>query len=144
MECSCADRGLCRIQMCVHGKCKSVLQVSGLCELNAGMNQDRHLCPPSSHGLPHLICQWSIFTPAAVCECETMSASMYVHNRPPYLHSFTLACMSVCCTVLWNVCKIFEVWCGECLHIPAWVIRHCSSTSPHKNTLAQSIHSGQV
>lgn len=53
-----------------------------------------------------------------------------------YFHSCTLACMNVHCTVLWNVCKIFEVWCRECLHIPAWVIVHCSNTSGRKDTQA--------
>ncbi len=132
----CTDRSLYRIHMCLHvGRraweaCERALSFWAVwveCWHESGQTP----LPPSSHGLSHLICQWSILTAAAavcvcvcVCVCvwererETMSASMYVCNQQPICILFALAYMRVCvcvcvcvCVLLYHLMKcLSDIW----------------------------------
>lgn len=117
VECSCTDRGLYRIQMCLHAVGRRAWEV---CERPSSFwalwvkcwhESGQTPLPLSSHGLSHLICQWSIFAPAAVCVRETTSASMCVRNQPPiFSPSPWPAWVCVCCcrTVLMK--RLSDIW----------------------------------
>lgn len=128
--------------------CVSIRWVSGLCELNAGMNQDRHLCPRPSMAclisfineayslllcLSVRVCVW-----VSECECEWDCECIHVcAHQPP-----------ICISSLWHECvcvhvvvpsyevsvRYLKLSCGECLHI----LHESSRTAQYTHILSHT------
>lgn len=129
VKCSCTVRGLYRIQMCFHAVGTHVWRVcerpSSFCNLNTGMNQDRHLCP-----CPLVACPISFVSEAyslllpCVCMCVGNHECIRVCAQMIYLLAFLSsgqhACVWACMCV--HVCLCVHA----CVHVPVCVCVHCS------------------